>query len=110
MISGSWPGEIFFFKGRGHGQFDERVKLKHTNGKTINIGGGIQQNDDNELLIAGDATFEQKDGKQFIVYEGQRIEHKPSQRGGITGTASAVFAADLNHDGKLDWIVGDIGG
>jgi len=110
LISGSWPGEIFFFKGRGQGQFDAPIKLKDKSGKTINIGGGVRQNDDRELLIAGDAKFEQKDGKQYIVYEDQRFELKPNQGGGITGTASAVHVADLNGDGTPDLVVGNIRG
>jgi hypothetical protein len=110
LVSGSWPGEVFFFKGHGQGQFDVPLKLKNKAGKSINIGGGIRRNDEHELLIAGDAKFEQADGKQYIVYEGERIEFKPNQQGGITGTASAVHVADLNSDGTLDLIVGTING
>ncbi len=110
VVSGSWPGEIFYFKGLGRGQFDGRIKLQDKAGKSINIGGGIQRNDDRELLIAGDAEFERKEGKQYIVYEGEWIEFKPGQQGGITGTASAVCVVDLNKDGALDLIVGTIRG
>ena len=37
LISGSWPGELFFFKGHGHGNFDAPIKLKDNSGHTINI-------------------------------------------------------------------------
>jgi len=109
LISGSWPGEIYFLKGRGHGQFDDKIKLKDKNGKLINIGGGVQRNDDTQLMIAGDATFENKDGKSIIVYDGQRFDATGKQ-GGITGTASAVYAFDLRNTGRFDLIVGDVMG
>jgi hypothetical protein len=109
LISGSWPGEIFFFKGRGKGQFDAPVKLKNKNGKTIYIGGGRRDSGD-MVLVAGDATFENKGGKTFILYEGERIKVPPDKEGGITGTASAVHAVDWDGDGKIDLLVGEIGG
>ena len=111
LISGSWPGELFFFKGKGKGDFEAPVKLKDRDGKTINIGGGKRvEASDGMLLVAGDAKFETKDGKQFIVYEGEWIPVPEGGNAGITGTASAVHAHDFDGDGDFDLLVGDIRG
>jgi hypothetical protein len=110
VLSGSWPGELFFFRNDGKGGYEKPVKLKDKNGKTINIGGGVKRDADGSLLITGDGKFEQKDGKQYVVYEGQWIECKPEDSVGVTGTASAVFAHDWDGDGDFDLVVGDIRG
>ena len=110
VISGSWPGEIFFFRGGPGHKFAAPVKLKYKDGKTINIGGGIRQNTSEMILIAGDAKFENTAKGWVIVYEGERIEVPKGKRNGITGTASAVHAVDWDGDGKIDLLVGEIGG
>ena len=110
LLSGSWPGEIFFFRGKGKGDFDAPVKLKHKDGKSINPMGGVTREGDGRLLVRGDGKFEKKDGKQFIVYEGEWIEVKPTDSAGITGSATAVFAHDADADGDFDLLIGDIRG
>ncbi|CAN5740006.1 hypothetical protein BH23PLA1_BH23PLA1_33610 [soil metagenome] len=111
LISGSWPGEIFFFKGGPDRTFAPPIKLKHKDGKPINAGGGLRDDrGDSMLLIAGDAKFEERDGKQVVVYNDEVIEVPEGRQVGITGTASAVFAFDWDDDGDLDLIVGDISG
>ena len=109
LLSGSWPGEIFFFKGKGKGDFDAPIKLKYKTGKTINIGGGRRDSGD-MILVAGDATFENTDKGHVIIYEGERIAIPEGKQGGITGTASAIHAVDWDGDGVIDLLVGDIGG
>lgn len=110
ILSGSWPGELFFFQGGPDHTFAAPVKLKDKNGKTINIGGGVRRESGNYVLVAGDAKFETKGGKTVIVYEGETIEIPEGKQGGITGTASVAHAADWDGDGDYDLLVGDIGG
>ena len=37
ILSGSYPGELYFFKGKGKGEFAAPVKLQR-DGKAINLG------------------------------------------------------------------------
>jgi hypothetical protein len=110
ILSGSWPGELFFFRGGPNRSFAAPVKLKHKDGKTINIGGGLRPESGDMILIAGDAKFEKTDKGNVIIYEGQRIEVPEGKQAGITGTASAAHAVDWDSDGDMDLLVGEIGG
>ena len=111
LLSGSWPGELYFFKGGPGRTFAAPVKLRYKDGKAINIGGGLREGGIGDMiLVAGDATFEETEKGQVIVYEGERIEIPEGSQGGITGTASAVHAADWDGDGDYDLLVGEIGG
>jgi hypothetical protein len=108
LISGSWPGELFFFR-RGDGTFAAPIMLQDQDGNYINIGGGITESAD-EILITGNAEFVTEDGKSFALYHGKRIACTDEKRVAITGTASAVHACDWDDDGDFDLLVGDIRG
>lgn len=111
LLSGSWPGEIFLFKGGPDHSFAAPEMIKDKDGKIINIGGGIREGGfRGGILIAGNAKFEYTPEGTFVNYQGKRIESTPEKSIGITGTASAAHAADWDGDGDYDLIIGDIRG
>ncbi|OHB64103.1 MAG: hypothetical protein A2168_03515 [Planctomycetes bacterium RBG_13_50_24] len=119
IISGSWPGEIFLFRGTENHSFTAPEMIKDKDGKFINIGGGIRkqtmfnpwdQDPPEGLLIAGYAKFEHTPDGTFVNYHGQRLESTPERPIGITGTASAAHAADWDSDGDYDLIIGTVTG
>ena len=110
IISGSWPGELFFFEGTKDGSFAAPVMIKDKDGKIINIGGGISDWQEGGILIKGNADFETTDEGTFVNYNGKRLESTAEKPIAISGTASVVRAADWDADGDYDLIVGDIDG
>jgi hypothetical protein len=110
LISGSWPGEIFYFRGGPGRTFAPPEMLRDKTGAIINIGGGVREEPGGGILITGNADFESTPGGTFAVYHGKRIKTTAEKPVSITGTASAVHAVDWDGDGVLDLLVGDIGG
>lgn len=111
LISGSWPGELFLFRGGPGRTFAAPQMIKDRNGREINVGGGLRSRaGDGDIVIAGNAAVKQENGKSYVEYHGERIEVPKGKGIGITGTASAVHAFDWDGDGDLDLIVGEIGG
>jgi hypothetical protein len=111
IISGSWPGQIYFFKGAANQEFADGVILKDKDGKTVNPGGGLQSDGGSYFMFAGDADVEtSEDGKKYVVYDGEKTEVPKDKSVAITGRATAVFAVDWRNTGKLDLIVGTVDG
>jgi hypothetical protein len=110
IITGSWPGEIFIFRGLPGGKFGPPEMLLDKNGDVINVGGGIREQPDGSIYITGNATFEKTKEGSFVNYHGKKIKSTAKKPVMVTGCASAVHAVDFDGDGLLDLVVGDISG
>jgi hypothetical protein len=117
IVSGSWPGELYFFKGLGKGQYQKGEKLKDRDGKEIKLGSAstvfaVDWSGKGVLdLLVGDI-----EGKVWLV-PNEGTAKKPDfgspRQLNADGKAITVphgdshpIAADWDGDGLLDLIVG----
>lgn len=84
--------------------------LQDKDGQIINIGGGIAEQSNGDILIKGTVQWEETSEGTFVTYNGKRMESTPEKPISSTGTASTVVPVDWDGDGNLDLIVGDING
>jgi hypothetical protein len=110
LLSGSWPGELFLFRGGPGHTFAAPEMLRDGTGRLINIGGGVREQPDGSILIAGNAEFERTREGTFVNYQGKRLKSTAAKPIATTGTAAAVHAADWDGDGDFDLLVGNIQG
>ncbi len=115
IISGSWPGEIFHFKGGPDNTFAAPEMLTYKNGEIINIGGGprkdnIIMNGRKYTIIAGTTTTEETNEGKFVIYHGKKFKSTDENPIATTGTASTAHLTDWDGDGDYDLIVGTING
>jgi hypothetical protein len=126
VISGSWPGEIYFFRRQPDGQFAPGVQLKGQDGKPLNVGSAsavfaahwpIASKFAFDLKSAGKLNLivgtvlgevwlipNASEGKELVFGTPRRLQAdgKPIK---VSGDAAPVVA-DWDGDGKLDLIVG----
>jgi hypothetical protein len=110
IISGSWPGELFIFRGGPGRKFGPPEAIKDKDGTIINVGGGMREQPDGSIFITGNAEFEETPEGTFVKYQDKRIKTTAEKPVMVTGCASAVHAVDWDSDGRIDLLVGDIGG
>jgi hypothetical protein len=116
MISGSWPGEIYFFRRLDDGSFAIGEQLKYPSGKPVNVGSGsaafaFDWNGDGALdLVVGNVLGELSlvshvgHGKPLAFENPTRIEAAGAPMK-VAGDAAPVVA-DWDGDGQADLIVG----
>ena len=116
ILSGSSPGDLYFFRRRPDGSFAAAEKLKDRHGNLMNVGYiatpfAVDWNGDGAIdLLVGNADGEvylipnEGSGKQLLFGQPRRLEAdgKPIK---VNGDAAPV-AADWDGHGKLDLIVG----
>lgn len=117
VLSGSYPGEIYCFRGLGHGKFAAGTTLKNAEGKAIEVGRAsaafaIDWDDDGDCdLIVGNILGE----IHIIMNEGTSSTPRFVHRGILQADGTAVkvehgdagpAVADWDNDGRPDLIVG----
>ncbi|MBW3597563.1 MAG: VCBS repeat-containing protein, partial [Planctomycetes bacterium] len=116
VLSGSWPGEIYFFRGREDGGFAEAETLQSEQGEAVNVGSAAAAhaadwNGDGLLdllvgVIDGSVSFlprQQRDGA-LVLGEPQRLDLRFLDDVAISD--AGPVAADWDGDGRLDLLVG----
>jgi hypothetical protein len=116
IISGSWPGEIYFFRRNADSTFAAGQQLKDRHGKVINVGSGsaafaVDWDGNGTLdLLVGNVLGEvylipnEGKGKELAFGTPRRLE-AAGQPIKVDRDAAPV-AADWDGDGKLDLLVG----
>jgi hypothetical protein len=117
IVSGSWPGELYLFRGQGKGKFAAGEKIKDKDGKFIKLGSASTVCATNWLgtgkldLLVGNIQGEvwlvpNKGTKTGNVFDWARKLEVNGEPIRVNHGDSHPIAADWDGDGKLDLLVG----
>jgi hypothetical protein len=85
--------------------------LRNKEAKIINIGGGISQEGDRQVIITGDGRYEENGPRGKVIrYHDQLLSYGPDVAVQMMGTGSSVNAVDWDGDGDFDLLIGDVDG
>jgi len=117
VLSGSWPGEIYWFRGLGKGKFAAGTTIKDAAGKPIEVGNAAAafacdwDGDGDCDLIVGNILGE----VHLVINEGSATEPRFVPRGLLRAAGKPIkvehgdagpVVADWDGDGKPDLVVG----
>lgn len=117
VLSGSWPGELYFFKGLGKGRYQKGEKLKGSDGKEIKLGSAstafaadYRGKGVLDLLVGdieGNVWLVPNEGapKKPAFGSARRLEADGKPIKAPHGDSHPIMA-DWDGDGALDLIVG----
>ena len=114
VLSGSWPGELYFFERNEEGKFEDSVQIMDKDNNPINVGKAatvfaVDWDGDKDLdLLVGDiAGRVQLIRNQGTSKESKFVKAETIDLGSSVGSGgdSGPVAADWDADGKLDLVV-----
>jgi hypothetical protein len=118
ILSGSWPGELYLFRGLGKGKFAAGEQLKDRDGKVIKLGSAstafaVDFNGDGklDLLVGCIEGFvylvpNEAEGKKGFAFGKARKLQCEGTDIKVSHGDSHPIAVDWDRDGKLDLLVG----
>jgi hypothetical protein len=118
VLSGSYPGELYLFKGQGGGKFAPSEQLKHADGKPIKLGMAAvvyahdwDADGDLDLLVGdieGQVHLVPNDGdKAKSAYGKAALLKAAGQPIKVNHGDAGPSVADWDADGKADLLVGN---